>query len=63
MHHLRMHREQYNGPETLEQPEVGMAGELSQRAHDVVLLARGWARTFGHHLGTAHLLLGLLSEG
>ena len=59
-----MHREQYNVPETLEQPEVGMTGELSQRAHDVVLLARGEARTFGHHhLGTAHLLLGLLGEG
>ncbi len=36
---------------------------FSQRAHNVFLLARKEALSFGHtHLGTEHLLLGLLGE-
>lgn len=41
-----------------------MSRKFSQRAHNVMLLAREETRTFGHHhLGTEHLLLGLLGEG
>lgn len=41
-----------------------MFGEFSQRAHKIIMRARKEAHGFGHtHLGTEHLLLGLLGEG
>jgi ATP-dependent Clp protease ATP-binding subunit ClpC len=41
-----------------------MFGNLSQRAHNVMMLAQKEALSFGHaYLGTAHLLLGLSGEG